>query len=149
MMRPIDLLKRSLALQVSVRQESVEDVERVSRESQQSLWSAAGVAALLDRLETEGREQADVIRVAAVRGGTINREDVYEICGYEDDRMLRGFTLPTARITRELQQDGIVADGVDPVLTTVYRGGVKAAAFRIPPEMAAILAADQASEDAE
>jgi len=149
MMRPIDLLKRSSALQVSVRQESVEDVERVSRESQRSVWSAVGVAALLDRLETEGREQADVIRAAADRGGTINREDVYAVCGYEDDRMLRGFTLPTARITRELQQDGIVADGVDPVLTTVYRGGVKAAAFRIPAEMAAILAADQASEDAE
>ena len=149
MMRPSDILKRSSALQVSVRQESVEDVERVSRESQRSLWSAAGVAALLDRLETEGREQADVIRVAAVRGGTINREDVYAICGYEDDRMLRGFTLPTGRITRELQQDGLVAEGVDPVLTTVYRGGVKAAAFRIPTEMTAILAADQASEDGE
>jgi hypothetical protein len=149
MMRPIDLLKRSSALQVSVRQESVEDVERVSRESQRSLWSAAGVAALLERLETEGREQADVIRVAAVHGGAINREDVYAICGYEDDRMLRGFTLPTTRITRELQQDGIVPEGVDPVLTTVYHGGVKAAAFRIPMEMAAILAADQAPEDAE
>jgi hypothetical protein len=149
MMRPIDLLKRSSALQVSVRQESVEDVERVSRERQRSLWSAAGAAALLDRLETEGREQADVIRAAADLGGTINREDVYAICGYQDDRMLRGFTLPTARITRELQQDGIVADGVDPVLTTVYRGGVKAAAFRIPTEMVGILASDQAPEDAE
>jgi hypothetical protein len=149
MMRPIDLLKRSSALQVSVRQESVEDVERVSRESQRPVWSATGVALLLDRLETEGREQADVIRVAASQGGTINREDVYAISGYDDDRMLRGFTLPTARITLDLQQDGIVAEGVDPVLTTIYRGGVKAAAFRIPAEMIAILADDQASEDTE
>ena len=149
MLRPIDLLKRSSALQVSVRQESVDDVERVSRESQRSLWSATGVAALLDRLETEGREQAEVIRVAALRGGTINREDVYAICGYEDDRMLRGFTLPTVRITRDLQQDGIVAEGVEPVLTTIYRGGVKAAAFRIPMEMTAILAEDQEAENAE
>jgi len=149
-MRPIDLLKRSSALQVVVRKESVDDVERVSRESQQrSLWSAAGVAVLLERLESEGREQAEVIRVAALRGGTINREDVYEICGYENDRMLRGFTLPTARITRDLQQDGIVAEGADPVLTTVYRGGVKAAAFRIPAEMSTILTEDQVSEDAE
>jgi len=155
-MRPIDLLKRSSALQVVVRKESVDDVERVSRESQQrSLWSAAGVAVLLERLESEGREQAEVIRVAALRGGTINREDVheicgyYEICGYENDRMLRGFTLPTARITRDLQQDGIVAEGADPVLTTVYRGGAKAAAFRIPAEMSTILTEDQVSEDAE
>jgi hypothetical protein len=149
MLRPIDLLKRSSALQVSVRQESVDDVERVSRESQRSLWSATGIAALLDRLETEGREQAEVIRVAALRGGTINREDVYAICGYKDDRMLRGFTLPTVRITRDLQQDGIVAEGVEPVLTTIYRGGVKAAAFRIPVEMTAILVEDQEAENAE
>jgi hypothetical protein len=150
MMRPIDLLRRSSALQVSVRQESVEDVERVSRESHRSLWSPAAVAALLNRLETAGREQADVIRYAAVRGGTISREDVYTVCGYENDRMLRGFTLPTVYITRELQRDGVVADDVDPVLTTVYRdGGVKAAAFRIPAEMAEILTADQVSEESE
>lgn len=140
MMRPIDLLKRSSALQVTVRKESVDDVERVSREKQErSQWSASGVAALLERLETEGRDQAEVIRFAAMHGGTIKREEVYEVCGFEDERMLRGFTLPTTRITRDLQQDGIVAEDVEPVLTTVYRGGVKAAAFRIPPEMAAIL----------
>jgi hypothetical protein len=149
MMRPIDLLKRSSALQVTVRKESVDDVERVSRESpQRSLWSAAGVAALLERLETEGRDQAEVIRVAALHSGTIDREEVYEICGFQDDRMLRGFTLPTARITRDLQQEGIVAEGVEPVLTTIYRGGVKAAGFRIPAEMATVLTEDQASEAA-
>jgi hypothetical protein len=27
---------------------------------------------------------------------------IYQLCGYEDDRMLRGFTRPTARITRDL-----------------------------------------------
>jgi len=147
MMRPIDLLRRSSALHVTVRKESVDDVERVSRETQQrALWTQEGVAALLDRLETEGRDQAEVIRVAALHGGTVNREDVYEICGYEDDRMLRGFTLPTGRITRDLQREGIVAEDVEPVLTTIYHGGVKAAAFRIPAEMTAILAEDQASE---
>ena len=143
MMRPIDLLRRASALDVVVRKESVDDVERVSRESQpRPQWSEAGLSALLERLETEGWSQADVIRVAASRGGTIDREEVYEICGYEDDRMLRGFTLPTVRITRDLQRDGVVADDVEPVLTTIYRGGVKAAAFCIPAEMVAILAAD-------
>ena len=144
MMRPIDLLGRASALDVVVRKESVDDVERVSRESQpRSGWTEAGVSALLERLETEGWSQADVIRAAASLGGTIDREAVYEICGYEDDRMLRGFTLPTVRMTRDLQQDGIVADDVEPVLTTIYRGGVKAAAFRIPAEMVAILSADR------
>jgi hypothetical protein len=81
-----------------------------------------------------------------LHGGTISREDVYAVCGYKDDRMLRGFTLPTARITRDLQEEGIVAEGVEPVLTTIYSGGVKAAAFRIPAEMTAILAEAQTSE---
>jgi hypothetical protein len=35
------------------------------------------------------------------------------------------------------------------IASTIYRGGVKAAAFRIPAEMTAILAEDQASEDTE
>ena len=150
MMRPIDLLRRSSALDVMVSSESVDDVERVSRENQQmTKWTEAGVAALLERLETEGRDQAEVIRVAALHGGIIDREQVYEICGYEDDRMLRGFTLPTSRITRDLQQEGIVAEDVEPVLTTIYRSGVKASAFRIPAEMVAIVTRDQASEAVE
>ena len=53
------------------------------------------------------------------------------------------------RITRYLQQDGIVAEGVDPVLITVYRSGLKAVVFRIHPEKAAILVEDQIAEDAE
>jgi hypothetical protein len=150
MMRPIDLLKRSSALDVIVSRESVDDVERVSRERPQlTQWSEAGVAALLERLETENLDQAEVIRVAALHGGMIDRDQVYEICGYEDSRMLRGFTLPTSRITRDLQQEGIVAEGVEPVLTTIYHSGVKAEAFRIPAEMVAILARDQKSEAVE
>jgi PIN like domain len=80
MMRPVDLLRRASALDVIVRKESVDDVERVSRESQaRPEWSATGVAALLERLENEGWSQAEVVRVAASRGGTIDREAVYEI----------------------------------------------------------------------
>lgn len=143
MMRPIDLLKRAATLKITVSSESVDDVERVSRETtMRPTWSAPGVAALLERLETEGCEQADVIRVAAARGGMIVRDEIYQVCDYDDDRMLRGFTRPTARITAELQSAGIVADGVEPALTPVYRG-VRAEAFRIPIEMTAILTTEQ------
>jgi hypothetical protein len=122
----------------------------VSRESQRPAWSSAGVTALLERLEAEGwADQAEVIRAAAAAGGTISRDAVYEICGYEDSRMLRGFTLPTTRITRDLQQRGIVADGVEPVLNTIYHGGTKAAEFRIPAEMETIIAQSQDSDIAE
>jgi len=138
MMRPTDLLRRAGVLDVAVRTESVDDAERVSRETSRPPWSRAGVGALLERLEMEGWEHAMVIRVAATKGGRIDREDVYELCGYDDDRMLRGFTRPAARITRDLQAEGLVSQGVEPALTPLYIG-VKAAAFRIPAEMVTIL----------
>lgn len=149
MMRPIDLLKRAAALEVNVLDQSVEDVERVSRESDEHpVWTETGLAALLEALETEGREQAEVIRSAAQAGGTVDRDAVYAIGGYADDRMLRGFTRPTARITRDLQASGVLANGVEPALTPIYRGGVKALGFRIPPEMVRLLSEDDDSPTA-
>ncbi len=146
MMRPIDLLKRAATLKITVSRESVDDVERVSRETTMGpTWSAQGVNALLEYLEIEGCEQEKIIRVAAARGGTIIRDEIYQVCGYDDDRMLRGFTRPTARITAELQRAGLVAEDVEPALTPIYRG-VKAEAFRIPTEMVAILAAEQSTQ---
>lgn len=148
LMRPVDVLRRASVLQIHVRSESVDDAARVSREAQaKPLWSADGVAQLLERLDVEGWEQADVIRAAARSGGTIDRQAVYEIAQYNDDRMLRGFTRPAARITRDLQAEGVVADGVQPALAPIYQGSVKAAAFRIPVEMVAILADDETSDD--
>ncbi len=139
MMRPTDLLRRAGTLKVAVRAESVDEAERVGREAARSTWSLAGVVALLERLEEEGWEQALVIRVAAARGGRIGREEIYDICGYGGDRMLRGFAKPTARITRDLQDAGLVAPDVGAALAPISVGGV-AVAYRIPAEMVAILA---------
>ena len=53
-------------------------------------------------------------------------------------RAARDPTRPAARITRDLQAEGLVSQGVEPALTPLYIG-VKAAAFRIPAEMVTIL----------
>lgn len=148
MMRPTDLLRRASALDISVRTESVDEAERVSRVTARPIWSEAGVVALLERLETEGWEHAMVIREAAARGGRIDRDDIYAVCGYDDDRMLRGFTRPAARTTRDLQAAGLVASNVEPALTPIY-DGVKAAAFRIPAEMVTILTGDDGEMEGE
>jgi hypothetical protein len=140
LMRPIDLLKRAATLKVKVRDESVTDVDRVRKETEtQPVWTRTGVLELLERLESEGWEHGEVIVAAAKNGGTIDRSEVYEICGYSDDRMLRGFTRPSSRITSVLQGEGLVAEGVEPPLTPLYHGDVKAGGFRIPAEMVAIL----------
>jgi hypothetical protein len=138
MMRPTDLLRRARVLHVHVKEESVDDAERVGREMS-GAWTQAGVVALLERLDAEGWEHADVIREAAALGGRIPREVIYEVCGYSGDRMLRGFTRPAARITRDLQAEGIVSEGASPVLTPLYEGGVKAIVFEIPTEVVTII----------
>jgi hypothetical protein len=139
MMRPGDLLRRGPALAVEVRRESVADAERVSRAALRPTWTADGVEALLAALGTEAWEQAAVIRTAAARGGRIERADVEEICG-DDDRALRGFSAPVARITTDLQDAGLVAHDVEPALIPEYADGTAAVAFRVPREIAAILA---------
>jgi len=89
------------------------------------------------QLHTENYVVTGVTRSA--NGGSVDRDAVYAIGGYADDRMLRGFTRPTARITRDLQASGAVANGVESALIPIYRGGVKALGFRIPLEMVRLL----------
>lgn len=140
LLRPHDLLLRSATLDVEVSPDSLEDAERVREELDQvGSWTSEAVTQLLLRLDAEGQAQADVIREAAALGGTISREDVYGLCGYSDDRMLRGFTRPTSRITADLQRAGLLPDPVTPVLKPLYPDGVRASGFRVPAEVVAIL----------
>lgn len=140
LLRPAGLLERAAALEISVRRESVADVARVSEARETvAMWTGDGVQALLDALDAENLVHGTIIRAAAAEGGSISRDDVYRLADYDDHRMLRGFTKPTARITRDLQTAGLVADGVEPPLTPIY-DGMKATAFVIPQEMVTILA---------
>ena len=141
LMRPRDLLERAGALDVQVSPGSVVDADRDREDlAVVSPWTADAVRELLFMLDVEGAPQAEVIRVAGQAGGVIGREAVYELCGYDDDRMLRGFTRPTSRITADLQRAGRLGDNVAPMLTALYPDGVRASAFRIPHEVVEILA---------
>jgi hypothetical protein len=106
-----------------------------------SEWNAKGLAALLQRLDDKHPVQAMVIRVAGTRpNGQVPRALVYELGGYEEGRTLRGFTRPVNRITRQIQQQGLVPLGVTPALETVYEHGVQATYFAVPPDVQRILA---------
>ncbi len=139
LMTPSALLAQASALDVEVRPSSLENAARVdARREDGSEWTKEAVFELLRRLEIEGWEQAEVIRAAAADGGSVDRDTVYEIGGYADDRMLRGFTRPSARITRDLQAEDLLPEGVTPMLTPQY-AGVRAAGFEIPREVVSIL----------
>ncbi|MFY1700228.1 PIN-like domain-containing protein [Micromonospora sp. WMMA1923] len=141
LLRPRDLLQRSEALNVEVSPDSLADADR-TREDLDPVahWTVDAVRELLRRLDREGQVQAEVIRVAAEAGGVIGRDDVYELCGYDDERMLRGFTRPTNRITTDLQRAGLLPENVAPMLKPLFPTGVRASAFRIPSEVVEILA---------
>ncbi|WP_405092609.1 PIN-like domain-containing protein [Micromonospora sp. NBC_01392] len=141
LMRPRDLLQRSQTLNVEVSPDSLADADRAREELDPAAhWTVDTVRELLRRLDQEGQVQAEVIRVAAEAGGVIGRDEVYELCGYDDERMLRGFTRPTNRITADLQRAALLPDNVAPMLKPLYPDGVRASAFRVPSEVVEILA---------
>lgn len=148
MVRPAQLIEHADVLSVAVTDDVRTDVERGTTNSEGAPeWSVEAVNELLRRLEAEGREQAQVIRFAAANDGTIDRELLYSICDYPPDRMLRGFTRPTARITKELQVEGMLDEGITPMLTPDYQTGVQALRFLVPDEVVQILQRSDGESD--
>ena len=103
------------------------------REDGPSAWSQVAMLELLRRLRSESWPHADIIEWAARHGGSASREDVYRIAEYSEDRMLRGFTRPPRRITRNLIREGILPSEAGWPLVTNYRQGVLASHFTVPP----------------
>jgi hypothetical protein len=131
-LEPSAFLGLAHVFDIDVQAESVEDVERIRDEV--GAWTQDAVTAVLEQLEREGQVQAHVIREAALNGGRITRQRVYEIDGRNDEQMLRGFTRPVSRITSDLQLQGIVPAAVPALLSSHYETGVKTTHFVIPDE---------------
>jgi hypothetical protein len=152
MLRPDGLLAQaSRALQVDVRHESVQDVERVDRflSAADTLrdggWGRESIANLLARLEDEGPVQAAVIRRAAEQGGHVTRDDVYQCGEYEPGRQLKGFTRPVNRIVQEFRDQGIISETAVDVLITEYDPTANfgwASGFTVPKELVSMILLD-------
>ncbi|MDO8144520.1 PIN-like domain-containing protein [Isoptericola sp. 178] len=144
MLRPRQLIDFASALSVEVPSGAASDVERADAVSS---WTREAVDELLARLEWEGKEQAEIIRFAATNGGSIEREKIYELCGYDEDRMLRGFSRPVSRITKDLQKEGMAPVNLPPMLEPRFGGGVIALRYVIPPEVVGLLEGDDSDSD--
>ncbi|WP_327136595.1 PIN-like domain-containing protein [Streptomyces sp. NBC_01340] len=139
-------------LEFSLREGSVEDIERVERietEDKHGGWTSAALHELFDRLAYEGyQNRVDVIKYAAEMNGFASALNVYEICDYDNDRTLRGFTRPVKRITGQLRQLGRIPDSAVPVLETRYEPGeMKASGFSVDPLLVPLV--NELADDAE
>ncbi|MFE3722312.1 hypothetical protein [Streptomyces cyaneofuscatus] len=103
-------------------------------------WTATTLEEALTRLDRDGGwVQAGAIRRALVNGGIVSRAEIYEIGNYEPDRMLRGFTRPTNRIVESMRAAGRIPASAVSLLEPVYVG-VTAESFKVPAELASLLA---------
>lgn len=139
-------------LKFNLREGSVEDIERVERigtEDKHGGWSAVALGELFDRLAYEGyQNRVDVIRYAAEMNGFASALSVYEICGYDDDRTLRGFTRPVKRIAGQLRQLAKIPESAVSVLETRYEPGeMKASGFSVDPLLVPLV--NELADDAE
>ncbi|MFC7480311.1 PIN-like domain-containing protein [Luedemannella flava] len=143
MIRPAQLLEYAgAALAVTVRNESVQDAERIDQflsETEEDLanggWNEESLRVLLTWLSVEASVQESVIRLAAEQDGYVSREQIYTLGSYPEDRSLRGFTRPVSRITQALRDNGVVPEGAVDLLRAVYNENSPnvgwAAGFRI------------------
>lgn len=146
MLRPESLLIHAReVLQVEVRDESVQDIERVS-EGENGGWTSEAIGLFLSRLAQEGwTAQANAIRIAAIGGGFIERELIYKLGGYSEGRSLRGFTRPINRTAREFREQGIVPESAIDVFVTEYDTSSPtlpagwASGFRIPDVLVPVI----------
>jgi len=139
LLRPVDLMRLADVLDVHVDDTATADIERASRIEEKPIWHEAAVYELLRRLDAEEAPQSSVIQAAATQGGYITREDLFEVCGFAEERMLRGFTRPVSRITRGLVADGYFEAEPSEMLVPDYGTGVLAKGFYVPPEVTNIL----------
>jgi hypothetical protein len=141
LMRPADLLARASVLEVKVDEGSPADAGRVTETEEVAVpWTLAALDSLLARLDQEAHVQADALRLATPDyDGRVPREKIYELGGFNDDRMLRGFTRPFKRLTEVLQSEGAIPIGVAPIFVARYPDGVKASYFSVPSEVPPLL----------
>ncbi|MGW7242153.1 PIN-like domain-containing protein [Streptomyces sp. NPDC054804] len=127
------------ALEFSLQEGSVEDIERVERigtvEETHGGWTAGALQELFDRLTYEGYgDRVAVIKYAAEMDGVADAASIYDICKYPEDRSLRGFTKPVTRLAGQLRDLGKIPESAVYVMKAKYDAGPgPASGFSVHP----------------
>lgn len=147
LLHPERLLRVAPALLgVAIDADTLEDVTRISQSADVdgSLppgWTPGAVSHLLEQLrKVGGQVQASVIEAAAVAGGWISRERVFELGGYDEARHLKGFTRPVRSVVESMTDAGLLPDTAEMPLVPTYPGPGKADGFEVPDAVVQALA---------
>ncbi|GAA2509922.1 PIN-like domain-containing protein [Pilimelia columellifera] len=124
------------AFSVDVDESTLDDAARFSEEEEAVSvgWDRAAFESLLCRLVETGNEaQATVLGEASrTPMGFVTRSRVYEIGGYDQGRLLVGFTRPIQTAIRALVSSGELPDGIEFPLHAKYSKPGKADGFFMP-----------------
>jgi len=126
----IEVIRR---FEATLTKPDLEDVEATG-------WTEEAFASAVAAVHAaRGTVQAKVILRAVENGGTVTREEVYEIGGYPADRSLKGFTRPVNRVTQQMRDRGDLPEDAEELLQPHYsedaRGYSRATGFRVPLEL--------------
>lgn len=130
---------REIGARLSVPSENLQTVTTASAdieaEVRDSTWTLDSYKSLLSRLDDRGYiNQLDVILEAVRLGGFIDRESVYRVTGFPEERSLVRFSMPAARISDELQNEGKLNPRASLPLRAEYEGPGKARGYSVPSE---------------
>lgn len=145
MVQPSGLLEQAQSvLDLKVESASVRDLEQLQTTTPDAgdEWTSENLEALVDLLLGQAQVQAYSLLEAAQNDGFVSRATVYEIGGYDETRMLRGFTRPVKTAARRLEEQGLTVGDADRLLFAVYDpefDAVSASGFRIAPEVVPLL----------
>lgn len=111
-------------------------------------WAVESYAALLELLHEWGNDgQKEVIVAAAREGGSISREAIGNVLGWDGKKgYLTRFRMPADRAKRELVQDNVVEENAPDPLWAVYNGPGEAVAYAVPDKFVALQAKLDADE---
>ncbi|WP_328720738.1 PIN-like domain-containing protein [Streptomyces sp. NBC_00247] len=144
MLQPSGLLEQArIVLDLEVETASVRDLEQLQTTTPSGPeWTSEALEALVDLLLGQADVQAYSMLEAVQNDGFVSRATVYEIGGYAETRMLRGFTRPVKTATKRLEENGIEVGDAESLFFAVYDrefDAVSAKGFRIAQEAVPLL----------
>lgn len=100
-------------------------------------WTADTLDQALKMLEHGGGwVQAEAIRHALGNDGFVDRDTIYEVGKYDEDRTLKGWTKPVTRVVSRMKAAGTIPENAADLVQSSYAHGPTADGFRVPADLA-------------